>query len=155
MRAYLLAVAGAVLLSALLSLLVPEGKTGAFVKGCGRLVVVLSVVSPLLSLFSGKPQLFTSAEVGGDEGYLGACARILSEESGREIGRYLSEEFSVTAVVTAEHGTEEGFPLRKITVKIDGTGIFGQDGHIDMAERVKSALEARYGCEAEVGWLDG
>lgn len=149
---YILTVAGTVLLSALLSAMLPEGKMGKFVKGMSSLIVFMALVSPFLSFFEKKTFDFGTAELGGDEAYLLRCAELAAEEREEDVSRFLREEFSLAATATAECGTESGFPLKKLTLKLSFDGIIGQDGHIDMSERVKAAIESRYGCEAEIEW---
>lgn len=153
MKAYILTLAGAVLLSAVLSILVSDGKMGKFIKGMTKLLVFSIVAAPLISLFAEGEFALPSAEIGHDEGYLERCAELLSERDAAEIEAYLSEEFALPAAeVQAKRGTEDGFPLKKITVILQADGIFGQDGHIDMVDRIRAALFGRFGCEAEVIW---
>lgn len=153
MKGYVLAVAGAILLSALFTALLPEGKLGKFLKGMGGLFVFAAVVAPLSGLFTGKVTAEEGTALGQDAGYLASCADFLERYDAQEAEKLLGEQFSLRAEATAERGTEAGFPLRKITVKIYADGIIGQDEHIDMAERVKNAIEERYGCTAEVIWI--
>lgn len=152
MKGYVLAVTGAILLASMISMLLPEGKIGKFLKGICGLMVFSAVVAPLISLFSGRKLALNAGEVGTDEGYLAACAQLLEEQDRRDAEQFLSEQFSLSCTVLSERAASGGFALQKITVKISENGIFGQDEHIDMAERIKSALEERYRCPAEVIW---
>ena len=154
---YILAVAGAVLLSAVFSVLLPGGKTGPFLKGISRLFVFAVLVAPLVSLLTGQKPVFDLPDVKEDSGYLIQCARLLSEQDGEEIARYLGEEFSLPAVAETERSAEEGFPVIKIEVKVHADGITGEEAHIDMTGRVKAALARKYHCEealVEVKWED-
>ncbi len=157
MKSYILAIAGAVILSAALTAILPSGKTGKFIRGMCRLVVFSVVAAPLVSLFSEHAVKLGAAEVGYDENYLLKCAELLSKEDERRIEALLAEEFSLTAEAEAERGTEENFPLRKITLKVSPNGIFGQEEHINMAERIGSALSEAFGYApelVEVIWYD-
>lgn len=155
MKAYILTLAGAILLSALLSVLLPGGKIGKFLKGVGKLLVFSVVAAPLVSLFAGSGSfVFPSAQIGSDEGYLRACAKLLEEEDEREIARLIEEEFSLSAEVFSERGTEEGFPRRMIRVKIEDPVISSDGAHINTLDRVRAVLEERYGCETEVLWRE-
>lgn len=150
MSGYILAVAGAVLLSAALSVILPGGKMGAFLKGMSRLFVFAVLVSPLASLLKKQEISLGSSEVGEDRGYLTECARLLSERDEREIAAFLQEEYSLSATASVSREIGDGFPLTKIRINLSADGIFGQDAHIDMAERIEAALAQRYSCNEEL-----
>ena len=151
MRAYVMSIAGIVLVIAAISIISPNGKMGKFIKGAGRLMILVVMVAPFATFFTEKGEAhFASEEIGIDESYLARCAQILVEEDEREISAYLSEHFSITAEVKVYRSERSGFPREKIEAKIIDFGINGQGGHIDRAEDVRKALEERYGCEAVV-----
>ena len=72
MEGYILAVCGAVILSALVTILLPEGKTGKFINGMLRVFCVAVMLVPLYGMFEkfGAPSLPEggSEEVALDEG---------------------------------------------------------------------------------------
>lgn len=151
MRAYVLSIAGIVLVIAVIAIIAPSGKMGKFIKGAGRLFILVVMIAPFATFFTGKGgKYFESEDIAVDESYLARCVQMLTDEDEREIAAYLSEQFSVTAEVTVYRSERSGFPREKIQVKIMDFGINGQGGHIDKAEDVRAALEARYGCEAVV-----
>ena len=151
MKAYILSIAGIVLVIAALTIIAPSGKMGKFIKGAGRLFIIVVMVAPFVRFFTDKhSSLFESERIVEDRGYLARCAAMLSEEDEKEITAYLSEELFVTAEVKVSRRESSGFPREKIEVKIIEMGINGQGGHIDKAEDVRRALEERYGCEAVV-----
>ena len=151
MRAYVLSIAGIVLVIAAISIISPSGKMGKFIKGTGRLFILVVMVAPFATFFGDrKENFFSTDEIAVDSSYLLQCARILSEADEREISAYLNEAFSVKAEVTVYRSDSSGFPREKIEVKMSDSGINGQGGHIDRAEDVRRALEERYGCEAVV-----
>lgn len=151
MKAYVLSIAGIVLVIAAISIISPSGKMGKFIKGTGRLFILVVMVAPFATLFGDKKDsLFLTEEISTDESYLVRCAEILSEEDEKEISAYLNETFSITAEVKVFRSDTTGFPREKIEAKITDFGIIGQGGHIDKTEDVQKALEERYGCEAVV-----
>ena len=151
MRAYVLSIAGIVLVIAAISIIAPSGKMGKFIKGMGRLFILVVMVAPFATLFGDKrDKFFQSADIVTDNSYLLRCVEILCEEDEKEISAYLSEEFCITAQVQVFRSEKSGFPREKIEAKILDSGINGQGGHIDNAEDVRRALEERYGCEAVV-----
>ena len=151
MKAYVLSIAGVVLLSAVAAIISPSGKMGKFIKGMTKLMTLLVILSPLISWVSGK-QTFAleTASVQEDKSYLFRCARLLEQQDEEEIVIWLEEEFSVTAAAEVTRAAEVGFAREKIVVKILDFGIIGQDAHINTVSNVKDGLEAKYGCKAEV-----
>lgn len=153
MKGYLLTVAGAVLLSALLSILMPEGKMGKFVKGIARLFVFSALTAPFFTYFAKGDFGFFSEPIAEDKDYLVRCAELLSEEDERAIVDRLTEEFSVEAEAEVLRSADAGFPREKISVKILRDGINGQEEHIDMINRIRADLEEEFGCKnTEVVW---
>lgn len=147
MKAYVLSVAGAVLISAVLTIISPAGKMGKFVKGMTKLFILLILLSPLISAFRGG--LSSAADVGTDKGYLYYCEEVMKREDAENISGLLFREFGITAEVATRRTAGELTP-EKINVKITDFGIIGQDGHIDTMKRVQAYLADRYGCEVEV-----
>lgn len=152
MKAYLLTLTGAILLSAVLSILVSDGKIGKFIKGMTRLFVFSVVILPIASMFGEKRLSFSASEVGTDVGYLKKCAALLSERDETEIKEYLKEEYSLDSEAAVERAAEGNFEREKIVVYIEEFGIFGQEGHIDMIACIQADLEEKYGCQTEVIW---
>lgn len=152
MKGYILTVAGAILISAIAAILTPGGKLGAFIKGMTRLFVFSVVVAPLAGLFGKHDFTFSSVEITIDESYLHTCAERLSLQCSDEIEAYLFEKYALTAEAEVERGIEDGFPIEKITVNIYGEGIFGQEEHIDIADKIRAELMEKYDCRAEVAW---
>ena len=148
MRAYILCIAGAVLLSAVFSVIAPSGKMGNFIKGMSKLILLVVLLMPFFSLARGDGFVFESASLGEDEAYLSRCTSIAEEADAREICALLGEKYAISASVRIEY--DENFLRRKIFVNIEDSGIFGQDRHIDMISDVTELLEERYGCCAEV-----
>lgn len=151
MKAYVLSVAGIILIIAALSIISPSGKMGNFVKGMGKLFIIVVMTAPFVSLFTKKDEsLFVSEQIQTDSDYLTHCAELLCEEDERDIEAYLSEAFSLKAEVEVFRKKDNGFPREKIEVKINDFGIFGQGGNINKTEDVQRVLEERYGCTAVV-----
>ena len=151
MKAYILSIAGIVLVIAALTIIAPSGKMGKFIKGAGRLFIIVVMVAPFVSFFTEKDHsLFETEDIAIDSSYLESCAKMLEDDDEIEITAYLSDELFIRAEVKVSRSVRTGFPREKIAVKIIEMGINGQVGHIDRAEDVRAALEERYGCEAVV-----
>ena len=150
MQAYILSIAGIVLISAVVSMIAPSGKMGKFVRGTTKLMILLVMLSPLISWLGGKTELsLSSSAIDTDEKYLERCISLMEEGDAREISAYLLSEYGVTAEIATER-SPDAFRLQKITVNVMDFGIIGQDGHINILTRIGEALEARYGCEVVI-----
>lgn len=152
MKAYLLTLTGAILLSSLVSILIPDGKMGRFIKGMTRLFVFSIVIVPLASLFGENKINFSQKELAVDHDYLVRCAAMLEREDEETIEGFLLENYAYRAEVQMTRGTEADFPRKKLVVKISADGIFEPGTHIDMMTEIENVLEEIYGCPAEVIW---
>lgn len=149
MKAYVLSIAGAVLISAIVSILMPEGRMGKFIRGTTKLFLIVVLVSPFVSWMGGKGFIFTDKEIGTDEEYLLYCAALLSQKDEEELVLWLNETYGVEAEVEVSR-SPDGFRHEKIKVVITDFGINEDRTHIDIVADVKRALAQRYGCPAEV-----
>lgn len=152
MKAYILSIAGAVLLGAVLSIVVPNGKTGTFLKGMAKLLILSVMIAPLTALL--KDPSFISADspsITIDGEYLENASDMMEEADERTISSAILLSYGISAQVNVSRSDESPFSYEKIAVKITDFGINEEDEHIHIIEKIKAALEARYGCEAEVG----
>ncbi len=131
MNEYVLSVIGTVLLSALLTAIIPEGKTAATIKGVTKAVCVLIIVAPILSFFQSKDKVLSAEEakenffqengLQTDEEFIEyvSTERVAFVE--KKIERELFEEFSIEAdvqIVWQEEMQEVGgYSNRQIYVK--------------------------------------
>lgn len=114
MGAWLLKITGVIALSALSSLLIPNGQTKKYVKGIFALITVFVLVSPLPKLlksdFSGFPNAFdTVSELEIDETFLYGVATNAYKTQERNIEKFLKEkgiEAKVKFVVKSETSSE-------------------------------------------------
>lgn len=114
MGAWLLKITGVIALSALSSLLIPNGQTKKYVKGIFALITLFVLVSPLPKLlksdFSGFPNAFdTAGELEIDETFLHGVATNAYKTQERNIEKFLKEkgiEAKVKFVVKSETSSE-------------------------------------------------
>lgn len=114
MGAWLLKITGVIALSALSSLLIPNGQTKKYVKGIFALITLFVLVSPLPKLlksdFSGFPNAFdTVSELEIDETFLYGVATNAYKTQERNIEKFLKEkgiESKVKFVVKSETSSE-------------------------------------------------
>lgn len=114
MGAWLLKITGVIALSALSSLLIPNGQTKKYVKGIFALITLFVLVSPLPKLlksdFSGFPNAFdTVSELEIDETFLYGVATNAYKTQERNIEKFLKEKgigAKVKFVVKSETSSE-------------------------------------------------
>ena len=78
MRAYILSIAGIVLISAVVSMIAPSGKMGKFIRGTTKLLILLVMLGPIISWVEGKRELsLSSSNIRTDEAYLERCISLM------------------------------------------------------------------------------
>lgn len=150
MKTYILSIAGVVLLSAALSVILPSGKMGKHIKGVMKILVLVVLVSPFTSAISKGTFSFPTEKIVDDTAYLERCAAFYSERDEEAVETFLENEFSVCGEVAVRRDIDTAFSRKKITIKITDFGIFGQDEHKDIMTRIQNAVEEKFGCTTEV-----
>lgn len=149
MKTYILSIAGIILLSSVVSIIVPNGKMGSFMKGVMRLLILVVIVTPMISLMQSGELNFTLQNYSMDESFLEYCVSIASSDDETYIAEFLFDEYGVIAEIKTVRSIDH-YTIKKITANVWDLGIFGQDEHIDNIGHIKMILEEKYGCEAEV-----
>ncbi len=149
MKAYILSVAGVILISAIVSILVPSGKMGKFIKGMTKLFILAVLISPLVSWLRGGDFLFSSKDVGSDEKYLKNYVAMLTDEDEVAIEADLKVEYGIGTDVEVFRSFDD-FSYEKIKVVVSDFGINGDETHIDILSNVKTRLARLFGCPVEV-----
>ncbi len=150
MKTYILSIAGIILLSAVVSIIAPNGKMGVFVKGMTKLLILVVIVAPLISIVKKGEFDCALDNFAEDTPFLEYCAGVVSSDDEKQIAAFLLEDYGVLADVKAVRSADGKYTLEKITVKVLDLGIFGQDEHIDNISRIQIILQEKYGCEAVV-----
>lgn len=108
MSGYLLSVIGTVLLCAIVTAIIPQGKTSGVIKGVARLACVLVIVSPILHFFKtgeisgnsteNSPTFFPQSGIQTDDSFI----QYYSEMRVRETEKLLEEELCELFVIKTE-----------------------------------------------------
>lgn len=124
MNAYLLAVIGTILLAAVLTAIVPEGKTASVIKGMTKLVCLLVIVSPVLQYLrkdeekTGDGDFFSQFVIETDESFIKYYSEMRVRSTETELETELREEFGVTCeVAIAWEYEEEKIRVTQICVR--------------------------------------
>lgn len=107
MSAYLLAIIGIVLLSSILSVVLPGGKTAKFIKGIAKLCCLAVILAPILGFFRGNgdgnikfPFFSSETVIETDDAFIDYCSTKRIENAEAELKKKLEETFSVEVEVT-------------------------------------------------------
>ena len=107
MSAYLLSIIGIVLLTAILSAVLPDGKTVKFIKGIAKLCCLAVILAPVLGFFKeasdGKinfPFFSSETVIETDGAFIDYCSTKRIENAETELEKKLEETFSVRVGVT-------------------------------------------------------
>lgn len=149
MKAYILSLAGVILISAVISVIAPAGKMGGFVKGMTRLFIFVVLISPFVRFVKSPETFLTGAEIETDDGYLRTYSSMLSRSDEETITSWLEETYGVTAETKVSRSFDD-FSYEKITVRVVDFGINEVETHIDILSAIGEKLHGRYGCEVEV-----
>lgn len=149
MKEYIWGIVGAILLASVVALVAPSGKMGGMMKGVCRIFCFIAILSPLGGLLSGELAL-PDSRIAVDEGYIAACKDLSEKSVEREVGYYLSTEFSLKITVAAECESDSPFSVKKIFLTDEETGIIENEEHIVIIGQAVEELKKRYGCEVLV-----
>lgn len=107
---YLLCVIGTVIVSAILTAILPEGKTLGLVKTITRLACILAIVSPVLRFlrvgeltFGGmenSKEIFSQSVIEGEEAFIEYYSEMRIRETERALESELSEKYGLDTEVT-------------------------------------------------------
>lgn len=148
MKEYILAVCGSVVISALITLLLPEGKMGKFIGGILKLFCLLVMLMPLFQMFEKyhpwDGEIETSGEYEPDENFLMQAFKLQAETREREIEEEIAKEFSVE--VDAEllwEYADYACNVTEIKIKIEDFGIYEENEHIFVIQQIEKYLLER------------
>lgn len=110
MSGYLLSIIGTVLLCAVLTAIVPQGKTSGVIKGVAKLACVLVIVSPVLRFFKtgeiggnsteNSPTFFPQTGIETDGTFIQYYSEMRVRETERALQEEILERYGVEAQVT-------------------------------------------------------
>ena len=158
MSGYLLAIIGIVLLTGILSAVLPEGKTAKFIKGMTKLCCLAVILAPILGFFhkvatGGEinfPFFSSETVIETDSSFIDYCSTKRVENAEEDLEEKMEELFSVRVEATllweycgaVTEGTE---------IKITKVLLKDIEGNIDeeVREKMKEHITDKYGCEVE------
>ncbi len=150
MKAYILSIAGIILIASVVTVIAPGGKMGQFIKGTTRLFLLIVMISPVLGLTKKDLSDVPSAQYEEDAGYYLACAELLERRDEEAICARISENYGLSAQVEVKRKQTANFDPEKISVTLAFQGIIGEDERINIMTNIREELSGAYGCDVEV-----
>ena len=148
MQAYIWAVCGAVIISALAAILMPEGKIGKFINGILKLFCLSVMIAPLFALFekfTGEPPAGDGSDSAGaelDDDFIEYMFGKRAQEEADSLEELLEEEFAigVSAEILWDYA-DYAYNVTNVNIKIENFGMYGNDEHIIIIAQVESRTQ--------------
>lgn len=112
MNGYLLSIIGTVLLCAIITVIIPSGKTAGTVKGIAKLVCVLAIIAPILRFFktgeldwtkSGSDgENFSKTVIEIDQDFIQYYSESRVEAAEKQLESLLKDEFGVQTTISLQ-----------------------------------------------------
>ncbi|PWM70859.1 MAG: hypothetical protein DBX59_09845 [Bacillota bacterium] len=147
MKEYILSIVSVILLTAAVGIILPEGKTGKFIKGIFALATLVVILTPLAKSDAIVPSFDTEyrEETACDEDFLDYIYYKESRNYADVIAAYVKEKGYDSEVRVLYKSDDYQFKITKVTVNLKNSGISGGDEHIYIMSEIKQAV-AKY-CE--------
>ncbi|MGI6213206.1 MAG: stage III sporulation protein AF [Christensenellales bacterium] len=144
MSAWLFSIAGVIILSGLLDLVLSEGETKKYVKGIISIIVIATIISPLTKLADKDtaplfPELKESAQT--DEAFVAAIRSEREEQARTAIRDALAKEGLSAEIKVYSDNLNGYFYIKNVTCTFDKSVIKEEDANIDINKKIKSIIE--------------
>lgn len=155
MSSYILSVCGAVIISALVSIIMPEGKTGKFINGIVKIACVLIMVSPIISwvykLKGEKSQSVNNIKVDIGDDFLNYFNNVKAEELEKDIKKIIENQYDIEVFVEIDWQISNyAFTLKKVLINIKNFGIYKKDEHIIIIEQIQTIVSDKLKIDKDV-----
>ena len=126
MKEYILSIVSVILLTAAVGIILPEGKTGKFIKGIFAVATLVVILTPLTKIGDYIPAFETESgdvEIGYDEEYLDYMYDKKSEVYAAEIESYIQEKGCESDVEIVYDCADYEFHIVKVSTNLYFSGI--------------------------------
>ena len=105
---YLLSIIGVVLFCSVLTVVLPQGKTGKIVGAMARLACIITILAPLPAYFNGNTDgFFQKTSIEMDEDFIKYCSELRIEEAQKNLENSLREKYDENVSVLFYWGWED------------------------------------------------
>lgn len=163
MNGYVLTVMGTVLLSAILTILVPEGKTSGIIKGVTKLACLIVIISPIPQFLKNErffdvirgesvennEAFFEENGITADKSFIEYYCKWRVEETQTALQKELTEKFAVKLIVTIvwefdDTVDADGIKITKIKIKMQ------EDVSQEMQTKITEYVRKTYCSEVQI-----
>ena len=146
MNGYLLSVIGIILISAVITAILPNGKTASSIKTVLKLACILVVVAPVLKYIKNEKNPQKNPEnsvIQTDEDFIKYYSELRIQLAEREISEELQTNFLINSEVKADWTLNDGeIYIKKVFLTLSND---------EKKEEIRSFLTKKYGFEVEFG----
>lgn len=145
MKEWLLGISATVLLTSVVSLILPEGRSGKYVKSFFSVLVVLVIISPVIRLANSDfrfSDLLYSDNVFYQDDYIFYINEAKTETMENNCTLLLKEKGVLNAVVKINYTVSEDYiySIEKVEVFLDNAVIKSDGEHINIIEEISVAV---------------
>ena len=144
------------LFSALLTAVLPQGKTSELIKSISRLACLVAILSPILYFFAGGElfgNFFEKTVIQTDDDYIRYCSEIRIENAENSLENDLMEQFALSSDVSIQwsYSEEERGVYSVEQIKIDKIFVYIEESVADSLEtQLEHYIMTSYQCPTEV-----
>ena len=155
MNNWIINIGAVVLFTAILSLILPNGRLNGVIKSIFSLIIVLIILNPIISIKNSEfsfEDFFTESNIAFQEDYLNFIS-IKKQENYQENCTLLLEELGVSnsdVDVYYELDQDGNFIIKKVNVNLENSVIKEEFAHIDIIEKIKNKLSSYLQIDIEV-----
>ena len=141
MTEYILSIISVILLTGAAGIVLPEGKTGKFVKSVFAVATLVVILTPLIRWKnSSLPAFDNDYSIEYDENFLDYIDFKESEYRSGVIEKMLREEGYESLVQLYYERIDNEFKITKVLIFLQNSGISGQDEHIYIPSEIIQAV---------------
>ena len=161
-RNWLLSVGAMILLTAVITLIIPHGRLGKLIKSVFALLSILVIIQPLVNLKNGNadftvPSITEGNEIVLQQDYLQYIVEKRNQAKEETCEDILNKNGIEGAVVDIEFITDNkaSYEIKKVTVNLENSVIISDKEHIDIIEIALAEIADYLDTEREVIELYG
>lgn len=153
MSEYLIKIIGLVLVSVLLTNLLPTGKTCILIKNIARLCVYLSILTPAFDFFISLntkanstfeeifPDYFSDTVIPTDESYIKYCSEKSIEKAENSLEKIVLDDYGITVEITLQTSVDaDGSKIKIEKGILDGLGVTNKE----LLQKICKGLQDEY-----------
>ncbi|MFR6056225.1 MAG: hypothetical protein ACLUHK_06545 [Eubacteriales bacterium] len=146
MTEYILSIVSVILLTGAVGIILPEGKTGKFIKSVFAVATLVVILTPLINLKGQEvPAFGGNDDVVYDEGYFDYIDYEKSESMSDTLEKILKDEGYESLVQVYYERVDNKFKVTKVLIFLQNPGISGQDEHIYIPSEIIQAVASYCG----------